>query len=114
MLAQPPNTFVASLAGLNLLEGTVADGVFTADDIALPAPDVDDGSAWAAFPPTALYADANGEYSLQAVAAEGGGFVLATTGTQRVRVSGVAGEPAPGASVRCHLDHDAVSVYTRI
>lgn len=114
LLAHPPNAFVASLAGLNLLEGTVADGVCTAGEIALPAPDVDDGSAWLAFPPTALYADAAGELSLQAVAAVGGGIVLAQTGPQRVRVSGVAGEPAPGASVRCRLDHDAVSVYPRM
>ena len=114
LLAQPPNEFVAQLAGLNLLKGTVTEGTFTSGEIVLPAPHVDEGAAWAAFPPTALTADRGGGLSLRAVAAVGGGDILADAGPHRLRVSAVAGDPAPGATVRCHLDHGAVSVYTRI
>lgn len=114
ILEQPPNRFVAELAGLNLLEGSVHDGRFNCDGITFPAPGVAEGPAWAAFPRTALSAAAEGELSLQVVAALGAGDLLATLGHQRVRLTGVAEDFTPGTLLHCTLDPRAVRVYTRI
>ncbi|OFR66013.1 ATP-binding cassette domain-containing protein [Corynebacterium sp. HMSC078H07] len=114
LLAQPPNRFVAELAGLNLLEGSVHDGRFNCEGVTFPAQGLADGPAWAAFPRTALSAAADGELSLQVVAALGSGEVLATLGHQRVRLADLAEDFAPGTLLRCTLDPHAVRVYTRI
>ena len=107
-LEQPATRFVAGLAGVNVLRGSLQSDAFK------PALN---GEHWAAFPQTALRFDATGAQhatSLSAtIVADLGNLTLVEIEGQRVTVGQPARNKAPGEVVPVTLDTSALTVYTR-
>lgn len=117
VLARPRSPFLARLAGLNLLHGTVSGGRFTsADDLHLPAVAHPDGPAYAAVPPIAVAVVDAGTLGVQSATVTG----LEPRGaTMRVQLGPLTAEllttTAPalviGDRVGIVIDAAAIEVY---
>ena len=108
LLEQPTTRFMAELAGVNVLRGSIRGDAFAPDR---------DGEHWAAFPQTALHFDPTGAQhatSLSAtIVADLGSTTLVDIDGQRVTVGQPARKTAPGQVVPVALDASALTVYTR-
>ena len=108
LLEQPTTRFMAELAGVNVLRGSLRGDAFAPDR---------DGEHWAAFPQSALHFDATDAQhatSLSAtIVADLGSSTLVDIDGQRVTVGQPARKNAPGQAVPVALDSSALTVYTR-
>ncbi len=108
LLEQPTTRFMAELAGVNVLRGSLRGDTFAPDR---------NGEHWAAFPQTALRFDPIGAQratSLSAtIVADLGNTALVDIDGQRVTVGQPACTNAPGEAVPVALDASALTVYTR-
>ncbi|TVU82267.1 ATP-binding cassette domain-containing protein [Corynebacterium aurimucosum] len=108
LLEQPTTRFMAELAGVNVLRGSIRGDAFAPDR---------DGEHWAAFPQTALHFDPTGAQhatSLSAtIVADLGSTTLVDIDGQRVTVGQPARKNAPGQVVPVALDASTLTVYTR-
>ncbi|OFP87619.1 ABC transporter [Corynebacterium sp. HMSC059E07] len=101
LLEQPTTHFMAELSGVNLLRGSLRDGVFT------PARS---GDHWAAFPQSALNFDSTGVLSATILADLGSSTLVEIDG-QRVTLDQPARSKAPGEVVPVFLDSAALRLY---
>lgn len=104
LLERPPSPFMAELAGVNVLRGSLQNDTFVPSR---------NGEHWAAFPQTALHFDPTGTLSATVLADLGDTTLIEIDG-QRVTVGQPAPHNAPGNKVSVALNADALTVYTRI
>lgn len=103
LLERPPTPFMAELAGVNVLRGSLQNDAFVPSR---------NGEHWAAFPQTALHFDPTGTL-IATVLADLGDTTLIEINGQRVTVGEPAGNNAPSDEVSVALDATALTVYTR-
>ena len=104
LLERPPTPFMAELADVNVLRGSLQNDAFVPSR---------NGEHWAAFPQTALHFDPTGTLSATVLADLGDTTLIEIDG-QRVTVGQPAPHNAPGNKVSVALNADALTVYTRI